>query len=536
MNFFKQYTIKAKIKIIAFSAITIIISMLASLIIFVNYFETREKDFQKNQQIIQEITQSFQLKLLQKSKIELSEKEINNYFDNLKKYTTQSHHLNSKETTHSLLHSFILLLAILLILFMFFGYHLNQTITKSLVSLRFGMSNFFNYIINHQQEIEKIEIIYEDELGEILHYLNSHINEVKEIMIHEREFNTELTKSINAKTELLTEKTNYLEQYKNMIDQAEAVIQFDMFGNIVDANEHYCNLSQYTQEELLGQPIVNFINSKNPDSEFHDEITNVIKEGTIYKGINSDLSKNGTTFTTQTVILPMLDQDGIIEYFFCIRTDITELTKLTDEIIATQKDVISTMGEIGESRSKETGLHVKRVAEYSRLLAQKSGLNNEQCDLVYNASPMHDIGKVAIPDSILKKPAKLTIDEFEIMKTHAQLGYDMLKNSKRDILSAAAIIAHEHHEKYDGTGYPNNKKGEDIHIFGRITAIADIFDALGSHRCYKNAWPLHEIIDLLINEKGKHLDPKLVDLFIKNIDDFLEIRDRLKDKPIEIIQ
>ena len=120
------------------------------------------------------------------------------------------------------------------------------------------------------------------------------------------------------------------------------------------------------------------------------------------------------------------------------------------------------------------------------------------------------------------------------MKTHAQLGYDMLKNSKREILSAAAIIAYEHHEKYNGTGYPNNTKGEDIHIFGRITAIADIFDALGSHRCYKSAWPLHEIVELLNKEKGEHLDPNLVDLFLNNIDDFLEIRDRLKDNIEEI--
>ena len=118
---------------------------------------------------------------------------------------------------------------------------------------------------------------------------------------------------------------------------------------------------------------------------------------------------------------------------------------------------------------------------------------------------MHDIGKVAISDEILKKPGKLTSEEFEIMKTHAKLGYEMLKNSKRDILSAAAIIAHEHHERYDGTGYPNNKLGDDIHIFGRITAIADIFDALGSHRCYKKAWDIEDIIQLLIKEKGKHL-------------------------------
>ena len=222
-----------------------------------------------------------------------------------------------------------------------------------------------------------------------------------------REFNTQLEKSIFSQTELLMEKSNYLEQYKYMIDEAEAVIQFDMFGNIIDANDHYCNLSQYQRSELVGEPIVNFISSNDGNSEFYKEIIHVIKEGTVYKGINSDIAKDGKTFTTKTVILPMINKDGNIEYFFCVRTDITELTTLTDDIIATQKDVISTMGEIGESRSKETGLHVKRVAEYSRLLAVKYGLEKEQCDLVYNASPMHDIGKVGIPDSILKKPGKI---------------------------------------------------------------------------------------------------------------------------------
>jgi len=529
MNLFKQYTIKVKIKIIAFSAIIIITSMLLSLLIFFSYFDKREESINNNQEIIQKLSHNFHIKLLKEKELTLSEKEINKYFEKLETYSMHKQHMEETHTVHNIFVTFIILLTVLLMIFMFFGYHLNKTISQSISSLKNGMSNFFDFMLKNNKKIEKIEIIYKDELSEILEYINSHINEVKEIMVHEREFNTELTKSISAKTQLLTEKSNYLEQYKIMIDKAEAVIQFDMFGNIVDTNDHYCNLSEYKREDLIGQPIVNFLNSKNPNNEFHDEITNTIKEGTIYKGINTDLSKSGNTFTTQTVILPMLDKDGIIEYFFCIRTDISELTKLTDEIIETQKDVISTMGEIGESRSKETGLHVKRVAEYSRLLAQLYGLPQDQCNLIYNASPMHDIGKVAIPDSILKKPAKLTIEEFEVMKTHAQLGYDMLKNSKREILSAAAIIAHEHHEKYNGTGYPNNKKAEEIHIFGRITAIADIFDALGSIRCYKDAWPLHEIVELLIKEKGEHLDPKLVDLLIDNIDNFLEIRDRLKD-------
>ena len=529
INLFTKYTIKTKIKIIAYSAMMIIIAMLISIFLFSNYFKKQENIYNNNQIKITKISQEFQIKLLKQKTHSLPQEEINKYFDEINKLSESSPMFHKDSNTHIVFNTFVLLLTILMLLFMFFGYLLDQTITQSLKSFKEGMTKFFNFIINNEEQIEKIEIIYHDEVGEILKYINENLHEVKKVIEREREFNDQLKQSIYSQTELLMEKSNYLEQYKYMIDEAEAVIQFDMFGNIIDANDHYCKLSQYQREELIGQPIVNYINSNDPQSEFYKKITHIIKEGSIYKGINSDLAKDGTVFTTNTVISPMINKEGIIEYFFCIRNDITEIMTLTNDIIETQKDVISTMGEIGESRSKETGLHVKRVAEYSRLLAIKYGLGKDQCELVYNASPMHDIGKVGIPDNILNKPGRLTPDEFEIMKTHAVLGYDMLKNSKKDILSAAAIVAHEHHEKYNGTGYPNNKKGEEIHIFGRITAIADIFDALGSDRCYKKAWPLDDIINLLIAERGHHFDPQLIDLFLDNIEEFLKIRDTYND-------
>jgi len=196
--------------------------------------------------------------------------------------------------------------------------------------------------------------------------------------------------------------------------------------------------------------------------------------------------------------------------------------------------VIFSLGTIGEARSKETGNHVKRVAEYSYILAKEYGLNQELAEVIRLASPMHDIGKVAISDNILNKPGKFTPEEFEIMKEHAKLGYDMLKNSNRQILKASATVAHEHHEKWNGTGYPRGLSGENIHIFGRITAIADVFDALGSNRCYKKAWELDRILDLFKKERGKHFDPKLVDIFFDNLDKFLEIRDKYKDDYEEI--
>ena len=209
--------------------------------------------------------------------------------------------------------------------------------------------------------------------------------------------------------------------------------------------------------------------------------------------------------------------------------DATEIIKLQEEIISTQKEVVYQMGEIGESRSKETGNHIKRVAEYSYLLARLSGIEEDEAQILKIASPMHDIGKISIPDSILHKPTKLNDEEWEIMKTHVSLGHDLLKHSDRPIMKTAAIVAKEHHEKWDGSGYPQGLREEEIHIFGRITAIADVFDALGSDRCYKKTWELDTILEYIQNEKGKHFDPMLVDLFIHNLDKFLEIKEKFRD-------
>ncbi|KRE48228.1 HD domain-containing phosphohydrolase [Paenibacillus sp. Soil724D2] len=210
-----------------------------------------------------------------------------------------------------------------------------------------------------------------------------------------------------------------------------------------------------------------------------------------------------------------------------------ESALLTNEIEETQKEIIFRMGEIGESRSKETGNHVKRVAEYSYLLALGLGMSQEEAELLKMASPMHDIGKVAIPDSILNKPGKLTDEEFKLMQNHTRIGYNLLKNSNRHILKTAAVVAYEHHEKWNGRGYPRGIKGEDIHIYGRITAIADVFDALGSERVYKKAWELDRILTLFKEEQGEHFDPKVVDAFFQQLPAILRVRDQYSDAALE---
>lgn len=194
-----------------------------------------------------------------------------------------------------------------------------------------------------------------------------------------------------------------------------------------------------------------------------------------------------------------------------------------------QKDISYIIGEAVEQRSKETGNHVKRVAHYSYMLAVLYELNEFEANIIRLASPLHDVGKIAIPDAILNKPAKLTPEEWEVMKTHAQIGHDILAQSSNEILQMGAVISGQHHEKWNGKGYPKGLAQEDIHIAGRITALADVFDALASARCYKPAWPLERILNLLQEERGEHFEPKLVDLLLNNLEDFLTIRDLYPD-------
>lgn len=206
-----------------------------------------------------------------------------------------------------------------------------------------------------------------------------------------------------------------------------------------------------------------------------------------------------------------------------------EAAILREEMETAEREIILTLAESGELRSKETGQHVSRVAEYSALLGKLSGMPGDEVMRLKLAAPLHDIGKIAIPDSILLKPGPLNPDEWVTMRTHAELGFEILKHSGRRILKAAAVIAREHHEKWDGTGYPRGLSGGAIHPYGCITALADVFDALGSDRCYKKAWPLDDIMTHIDRESGRHFDPRLVQLFQKHQNQFLALRDKHRD-------
>ncbi|MEG0881515.1 MAG: DUF3369 domain-containing protein [Janthinobacterium sp.] len=202
---------------------------------------------------------------------------------------------------------------------------------------------------------------------------------------------------------------------------------------------------------------------------------------------------------------------------------------LTQEITDTQAELILRLGDVVESRSHEGGNHVRRMAEVCQLLAQASGMSEEETMVLRHAAPMHDIGKISTPDAVLLKPGKLDAAEWEIMKQHPTVGMSILDGSQRPLLKAAAVIAHQHHEKYDGSGYPQGLVGENIHKYARIAAVADVFDALMHKRCYKDAWPLERVVGYLREVSGSHLDPRYVELLIANLDEALALNQRFPD-------
>jgi putative two-component system response regulator len=210
-------------------------------------------------------------------------------------------------------------------------------------------------------------------------------------------------------------------------------------------------------------------------------------------------------------------QNEILEQKVRERTEIIHETRL---------QVVRRLGRAAEYRDNETGLHTIRMSKMAMVIGEAAGLDAQQCDLLLNAAPMHDVGKIGIPDHILLKPGELDANEWAIMQTHAQIGADILSGDDSDLMKMAYDIAISHHEKWNGKGYPHGLKGEDIPLTGRITAIADVFDALTSERPYKEAWPVEKAVALIKEESGEHFDPALVEHFLNNLDILIVIKEK----------
>jgi putative two-component system response regulator len=219
--------------------------------------------------------------------------------------------------------------------------------------------------------------------------------------------------------------------------------------------------------------------------------------------------------------LAMYDQNRELE---------RRVTERTFELNETRLKVVQKLGRAGEYKDNETGMHAVRMSHYARLMAEALGYSDKWSDLVFNAAPMHDIGKIGIPDKILLKPGKLDAEEWEEMKRHAQYGAEIIGDEDNDLLRMAAEVAITHHEKWDGSGYPNGLKGKDIPLTGRIVAIADVFDALTSARPYKKAWSVEDAVNLIREETGLHFDPELVPIFERILPEVLVIKAQYLDE------
>lgn len=352
-------------------------------------------------------------------------------------------------------------------------------------------------------------------------------NDVTELEESKEYFRFQHTK----KSKDLTESIRSLNAYSEAINETNMILRIDTYRRITFANEAFLKMTGYTFKELKGEDFAKlkyFDNKTKTPIKMQDIFTDKM-----WKSEVISYKKNNKKYYSNMVVFPLTNIDERISEYMIVKQDNTKIQELYKELKETQKEIIYSLGEVTETRSMETGYHVKRVAEYSRLLAKKSQLSDEDVNRLFLASPLHDIGKVGISDSILNKPGKLTTDEWKIMKTHTTLGFNILKSSTKDLLKTGAQIAYTHHERWDGTGYPRGLSRDEIPIFGRITALADVFDALATSRVYKKAWEMNRIINFIKREKEKYFDPKLVEIFLSNIDEFLVIKDKYDKKEIE---
>lgn len=347
-----------------------------------------------------------------------------------------------------------------------------------------------------------------------------------------------LERILESSTQL--QQKTYLKDFaKGILEQISAVLapEEDAFyakNNGVAAFEHSGNL-----RVIAGTG--EFERSENEDAItiIPEECRDILEDET--PGFKSKMTKSGFIFLyrsadNHTGMLFMRDlktrnelENHLLQMFCRNALTAFENISLRTLLEESQREIVYLLGDAVEHRSKETGYHLRRVSEISHILAMKVGMPSDEARFIREAAPLHDLGKIAIPDSILNKPDKLDAEEWEVMKTHAEVGYEMLHNSDKPLLQLGAQISRDHHERWDGTGYPAGKKGEEISMAGRITAIADVFDALCSRRVYKSAWELKQVEEYFQLQRGLHFDPQLVDLLFENLDEFVEIQKQYPD-------
>lgn len=274
-------------------------------------------------------------------------------------------------------------------------------------------------------------------------------------------------------------------------------------------------------------------------NELPEDVTRMLEEayqrkGNLYR--NSHCVLHFTDSTEKESLLYLGKAPELSEWeqqlveLFCTNVSIAlENVRLTHELQASQKEIVHILAEAVESRSQETGNHVRRVAKLAFMLAREYGISETEAAMIELAAPLHDVGKIGIPDSVLNKPGRHDREEWEIMRSHAEIGHAILRQSSKPIIRLGAQICRDHHENWDGRGYPDGRSGEDISLAGRIIAVADVFDALGSKRCYKEPWEDDAIRQFFTEQRGKKFEPKLVDILFDNWEEAQSYREKFPD-------
>jgi len=312
--------------------------------------------------------------------------------------------------------------------------------------------------------------------------------------------------------------------YKNLVSTQDPRDTVELCKNraidlvLLDINMPYMSGYEVMEQlKTLGdeQPVV-LVLSAQTDRDYRQQALDSLALDYVVKPFDTNelLSRIRNLLEVRRAQTYMRHQNQLLE---------SEIHKRTQELVDSRLEVVRRLGRAAEYRDNETGLHIIRMSKIAALIAEASGMNNAQCELILNAAPMHDIGKIGIPDHILQKPGRLTAEEWHIMQSHSQIGADILKGDESTLLITAREICLSHHEKWNGTGYPNRLEGEAIPLMARITALADVFDALTSVRPYKKAWELADALSLISSESGKHFDPKLTGHFMSVVPEIIDI-------------
>jgi len=326
------------------------------------------------------------------------------------------------------------------------------------------------------------------------------------------------------------------EFFGGLLDQ---VISLTYSGASASENEISAYIGFYKETKLFFETSTSgdktSFSWKDIESKYKQEIEKIFNDGVMHREDDHLLfykeNDDGTAIllVMEGNVSVITLEESLIEIFVNNAAVTYDNLLLSQDIKESQKDTIFMLSEMAEQRSKETGMHVKRVAYIAVEIGEELGLNKNQLEELFSGAPMHDIGKIGVRDGVLKKPGALTDNEFDEMKLHTVRGYELLKNSEKSLMKVAGIISYEHHEKWNGKGYPRGLKEDEIHIYARIVALCDVFDALSNPRVYKEAWSMDKVLDLIKEERGQHFDPKVVDAFFTRLDNIMNIHERLKD-------